>query len=370
MVVVVHRSAFATTVPPEKALAVVEALEKRIQVLRWKARGVQAWAANAKDLKSIVRTRPGFFYTQVVFDPVGRRYRIEMQQVGEWIKGAAPFYADRSEFAFDGEVYRGWHRGQPGKELPSAESGREGMGAVSKDRNDMPNREDVVGFCCTGTGLAYMPPYFYDGESPNQPFSRLLRKWIDEKRSVSIVEDEQGVWTITTPIKYAKRGGFRLRIRYDPTKGGVVTGAQWLFVDKDREIENGRLEVELQKVTDWLWVPRTSRWGATLDRQPPVAMGTYEAVEVNFPVDATTFALEFPKRVQVFDHISKSLYVTGTPTDEASAVRAYMQAFRLTGAVRRPNMAMYRRIAIVVFAVIAVAGAAVFLVRKKRRRLA
>ena len=363
-----HGATLGGTVELEKAISIVESLEKKFHVLRWKAHCVKAYLANAKDSASITTIKPGFQDSQVVFDPVGRRYHIEMQNVGEWIKGAAPSIGVVTGFSFDGEVYRSWKRSKPGSQLPTVDDSLPASGHISKDRKDLSIKEDLVGFSCIATGTGYMPPFFWDGgESPNQPLSRLLRKWLGEKRAVSIVENSDGVWSISTPITYAGEKGYLLRIGYDPSKGGVVTGVQWVFLGKGREVETTRLDIELQKVGDGLWAPKTIKRIACLDKPPHIVFASYHAVEVNPPIEPSTFQLAFPRGVEVTDHVKKTIYITGKVTDEPSAVRAYMVRFNLTGDVVPSTLSYTRRIVASVVSLIMVVCAILLYVLRKRR---
>jgi hypothetical protein len=178
----------------------------------------------------------------------------------------------------------------------------------------------------------------------------LLRKWLDEKRDVSIVENGNGAWTIATRVRYGGLDGCHLRIRYDPTKGGVVTGAQWVFVEKGHDYENARLDVELQKVADGIWVPKTAKWIHCLNRPPDMVVTSFEGIEVNPSVGTTTFQMDFPKGTRVSDHIRKMYYVTGTDVDQKRAVQAFMERYNITGDVPPPttSLSLGRAVALVV----------------------
>jgi hypothetical protein len=293
----------ATPIPPQKAIAMMESLEKKIQVLRWKAHCVEPTVASATDFTSVIKTEPTFWDYQVVLDPVGRRYHVEMQGVLKWFEGVVPYSGTACGYSFDGKVYRAWSRDRNGDQLPTGQEPTDGV--ISGNRKDIgwPNREsDLIQFDCIRSGIGCMPPYFWDGEVPPQPLSRLVRKWMEEKREVSIVEGKEGLWTITTPVKYPAPKGFTLHIRYDPTKGGVVTGANWVFLREAREVDNIRMEVELQKVADKLWAPRTVRWAFTLDKTPIVTTTSFKAVTINPSVEPNAFQLTFPEGARVTDY--------------------------------------------------------------------
>jgi hypothetical protein len=365
-----YRHALGATLPAQKALTVIESLEKKFQVIKWSAHCVETQLATASDTTSVIKTKPGFFDSQIVFDSVGRRYRIEMKQVSEWINGDAPWMGMVSGFSFDGEVYRGWERQKHGMELPS-EQDRPAFGDISKNRNEQPSREDLVDFGCTATGLGYMPPYFWDGgESPNQPLSRLLRKWLDERRDVSVVENGNGAWTIATRVRYGALDGCHLRIRYDPTKGGVVTGAQWVVVEKGHDYENARLDIELQKVADGIWVPKTARRISCLNRPPDMVVTSFEGIEVNPSVGTTTFQMEFPKGTRVSDHIRKMYYVAGTDVDQQLAIQAFMERYNITGNVPpfKMSLSLGRAVALVVSLVLVILMIAILAVHRWKRK--
>jgi hypothetical protein len=329
-------SAVGANIAPQKALSVIEALETKFQVMRWTAVYGVGELSDPADSNSIAKLRNSFQRTEVIYDPVGRRYRAEMQGVCPWLDGERPYIGSCQGFSFDGEVYRTWERQKAGTELPTVRDDP-GRGVISRDLSDHHLPEPLPQFAYLATGMGYMTPCFSDFDSPSQPLSRILHKWLDEGRDVTVVEDDEGAWTITTPTTYAGHEGYRLRIGYDPNKGGVITGGQWIYLGEEGEIENTRLDIELQELGGGVWVPKTVKRVSCLDRPALVKFVTYEDVQVNPPVDSTTFLSEFPRGVRVTDHIEGKTYVVTGVVDEQSAVRQFMQMHNVTGEAPPPD---------------------------------
>jgi len=299
------------TILPQEAIARIESLERNYRTLRWKAHSVEVELRSAADTKSVASQRKDFQDSQVLFDPMGRRYCMAIQAVNS-IDGRPPFLASVAGYSFDGEVYRGWQRSKLGDQLPAAEDDLPARGGIAKDRKNISQQEDPVTLACVATGLGHMPPYFWDGESPCQPLSALMRKWLEAKRDFSIVEDYRGVWTIRTTVTIAGNEGCRLQIRFDPERGGVVTGARWSFAAAGNcEIEHARLEVELQQVGDDVWMPKIVRRVLSFEMPPTMTLTTFEDVEVNPTAAADAFRVTFPKGVRVADHIRGTTFVAG-----------------------------------------------------------
>ncbi len=337
----VSHTTAGSLIPVEKAIATIESLEDRIKVICWKAHTVMtAKLANGYDSNSVTETKPVIYETQAMLDPAGRRYCVVIRQVSEWLQGAAPFIGTIYSYSFDGKTYRAWQRSRHGQQLPTDKDPAEGFIAQRRDEIGIPSREaDWIRWT---TGTDCMPPYFcggrWDDETPPCLLSQTLRKWVKEKRDISIAEDKNGVWTISTTVKIKLAGSdgskeYRnlLRLCYDPTKGGVVVGAVWLPLDENghtivrdgRQIEQQRMEIELQKVNDALWAPKTVKYVLPLDKSMNVV--AFDEVQVNVPVDRDTFRVKFPNGTQVNDEIRKMLYVIGKPTDEEAAGEAYMR---------------------------------------------
>jgi hypothetical protein len=299
------------TVPPQEAIARAESLEKNYRVLRWKAHSVEMELDNAADSRSVAKQRKDYQDTQIVFDPVERRYNMTIQGVSS-LGGQPPFVASIAGCSFDGEVYRDWRRTKLGGQLPAAEDDLPAQGGISKDRTVLSRLEDPVTLACVATGLGYMPPYVWDGESPCQPLSSLLRTWLAAKRDFSITEDYRGVWTIHATVNLAGNNGYRFQMRYDPKRGGVATGARWnLGAVAGSEIECARLEVELQQTTEETWMPKCIRRVLAFETPATMTQTTIDAVEVNPPTDADAFRVVFPKGARVTDHLQGKSFVAG-----------------------------------------------------------
>ena len=228
-----------------------------------------------------------------------------MSGTTEWDGGAAPFVSTLDQCSFDGETYRELRWSKPGTTLPNPESSI-GLAVVSRSKGHLsvvPGK-DLLEIMCFELGLTYMPPYFLavGTHYPVQPLSKLMRTWLDEGKGVAVTENETGEWTIDVKLDIGRCWGapdgsipHLFRIAYDPRKGGAVGGVRALAPDKNGnyECENVRVEIDLQEVGGEFWAPKTIKLVWRWDKLMTIT--TCEAVEINPPVSAGTFAWIFPK---------------------------------------------------------------------------
>ena len=301
-----ERSKRTGTISAKDAISVMKSLEAKIPVLQWKAKWNGARLKDGYDLKSIVEKNTTQTEVESVFDPVSGHFRCKAKGTYKWVDGLAPTGSSFEEYSFDGEQYRTWKRMKPGNQLPTAGEVR-ARGFVGKDLKDIWWRkdQDYIKTSCMMTGLAYMPPYFWDADKGVKTLSSLMQAWIEEGRDVSIVEDTKDKWTITVPgLVFGD-----MSVSYDLGKGGVVTEAKWVDTRRNRELVH--LFVELQKVDAKLWLPKSITRVARVDK----FMSRVDITDVKKvpKVGPKTFRATFPKGCCVTDYINKSRYVEGSP---------------------------------------------------------
>lgn len=298
---------------PKDAISVIESLESKFQALKWHARCQQAKLTTPDNTKNYEVIEPIDMRSEIIFDPIGERYLIKINSVNKWVQGADPFVSTVEAHSFDGEVYRQLDWEKPGKILPTPNDTR-GNGVICNDKGNLsPWGNDIVKKQSFALGTAYMPPYFssISADYPTQRLSRLIRTWLDEGKEVTILESNTKVWTINAkPFKLGPYDHL-LTITYDLTKGGVVTGVRLLAPDEKGEYlcENVRVEIELQQVNGHFWFPKVIKQVWPNDNS--MTFTSIENIEVNPPITAETFRVEFPKGVYITDYINKMHYVEG-----------------------------------------------------------
>jgi hypothetical protein len=329
---------------PQEAISVMKSRETEFRGLKWQAHCTQARRASDEvyDSGPPNMLEPLDYRAEVALDVIGGRYLVRADSTCKWIRGAAPFLSTVAVQSFDGELYRevSWSNHSLTLPVPGETPG---MGTISRAK-------EHLGFLTTpGTtaletqglplGLAYMPPFFWPvgTRCPPQRLSKIMRSWLDEGRDVAVVEDDTGTWSIivcadTLSGNIRKWGvepgtlGYNhlLQITYDPAKRGVVTGVKLLASDKRGEFtsEDVCIELDVREVTGGFWVPKTIKEVWPPDKLMTVT--SVEGVEVNPPVDAGTFRLEFPKSVHVTNYVEKMYYITGDALDREAAMQAFL----------------------------------------------
>lgn len=323
-VLALGRAAAGETIPPERAIAVMKSLEDRFRVLQWKAHFESAKLKGRDDLASITEKRLPEVDVEVVFDPVIGRYQCKATGTYEWLQGLAPTLSSIDVYSFDGEQHRHWKSESPGHDLLAAKAAP-AFGAISNDRADIRDR-DYMQSVCMMTGLAYMPPFFWNPGCPVQPLSSLLQTWIDAEWEVSIVENSKGRWSIAIPWEDGKRG--QIHITYDLEKGGIVTQARWVNVDG---IDASRVSVELEEILLDKWMPKSiKRVGNFI-----ADLVDLKDIQINPAVNAETFRCEFPNGCKVTDFIEKKTYIVGSTSDRQSQLRLFASEHNITGDAER-----------------------------------
>jgi hypothetical protein len=329
---------------PQEAISIMEPLEERFHVLKWRARWRNARLTNPEDTRSYEIIEPYDRLSEVTCDLLGGRYLVREGQSSEVTWGeegekvVTPVWITREE-SFDGETYRRMESHQP--VTPDTLAGDTSSafpwvypteGCIARDKDNL-FQPDMTHLDPCASGLEYMPPHCstewtaYDC----QRFSTLVQTWVAEGKDISIVEDAKGAWTLSVKlnIQATYRGEpfcpeFLFRFSYDAAKGGVVTGVRWIAPDEKGEftIENGRVEIDLQEVGGGFWAPKTIKHVNPWDKR--MTFISCEALEVNPPVTAETFRLDFPQGVYIDDYVNRLFYVTGTAVDRQSATREFM----------------------------------------------
>lgn len=328
---------------PQEAISVMEPLEERFHVLKWRAHRQQARLTSSDDTHCFEVIEPYDYRSEVTFDLLGGRYLVRVRH-GAPVKvtyddepeGAASSVWVTKEESFDGNVYRRMESYKPATPKTPADNTTPAVqwvppaeGCITKDTDNLFQPGQTL---LSLYALEDMPPYYRAlwGSYPPQRFSTLLRTWLAEGKDITVVEDSTGMWTISVKVnmQFTTKEGpvcfeFLFRFSYDTTRGGVVTGVRLSAPDERGEftIENGRVEIDLQEVRGGFWMPETIKDVYPWDKRMTVT--SYDAVEVNPPVKADVFRLEFPKGVYVDDYVNKLFYVEGGATDQQSASRDF-----------------------------------------------
>lgn len=351
-------------VPTTKAISVMESLEKKIVVVKWNVHCVRTTLRSAHDTSALDLNVEYDKHAEVTYDPVAGRYKVKQEGVQRWVNGAAPLISGTTAFAFDGEIHQRYEHEKGGKTAPTYEE-NPGFATISRDVNDVAQKTSVLSVGPLALGLAYMPPHCWipGTDFRLQPLSRQLREWVDEGWNVAIEEDGGGVWTIRVVKRKPSEFDDLVRIRYDPTKGGVVADLKRLTYDE--KIEHERVEIELQESKHGIWLPQVMKYVNPLNKW--LVTTRCEAVDINFPITADTFRLEFPKGTRVDDEVQKMYYVVGRATDNQSKIREFMRMHRLTGEPPvRPQPRPGRSVAIAMLLTLIVAFVVVVAVRCQR----
>lgn len=313
-----------TSLPPkpakalevEKALALIEANERRYQAEQWTIEFRQGKLIDIDDMKTIT-FGPVVHKGRVILDPVSGRYRSDLESVMRWVNGAADHIAQRQSWSYNGRELRDVAFVKPGKKLPSNPpklDEDQGHGRIFREGDQ---KSEFPAFQVP-TGIGEMPPNFRGGK-----LSAMIREGLKlgPKRPVAVVEAE-GVWKVTTP---EPDGDSTILIDYDPGKG-VVLQAVWKNGNPERAWS--RYVVELQKVGNDYWVPKTIHVVNLIDKL--VDRFVYSDVRINEKLDGTAFTLEFPPRVKVIDYVRKASYVVGAGTaDDRESIRRFITQHNL-----------------------------------------
>jgi hypothetical protein len=318
---------------PQQAISIMESLEKDFRVLKWRARCRSARLTNPGDTRAFEVIEPYDCRSEATFDPIGGRYSYRQCCTSELYGGDDPFLSTISHGSFDGEFCRELLWSEPGITLPDPQTSW-GSATVSRPASLRDAWDTGLKIGAFELGLAYMPPYFHESftDYPIQPFSAVVRTWVDEGKEVSIAEEDTGEWIVC--VKLNVGGGcsaedpHMFRIAYDPTRRGAVIGSRVIAREPTGEYHRDicRSEIDLLEAAGGFWVPNTIK-GMCADEQmnlTSMTITSLEAVEVNPSVTAETFRLDFPKGVHVHDAVNKVSYVEGEPIDHESAQRIFL----------------------------------------------
>jgi hypothetical protein len=155
-----------------------------------------------------------------------------------------------------------------------------------------------------------------------------MQTWLDEGKDVVVAEDIEGAWIIGATLRVGGNNGTSrglscrdhfFQVSYDTRKGGVVTGVRLLAPDDAGKLtrEAARVEIDLQKVENEFWMPKTIKEVWPGDKLMTVT--SCEDVEANPLIGDEAFRCEFPDGVRVEDHIRELYYETGKPLDQHAA---------------------------------------------------
>ncbi|HEX3315595.1 MAG TPA: hypothetical protein VHR72_11920 [Gemmataceae bacterium] len=297
----------------ERAVSTMEASEKRFDRIQFHVNGRHGKLNDLNDPSSLIPS-PEFEEGRVIFELHGGRYRVDLNSVGRWTAGAAPFAAQKVSLAFDGKNYESFSTQKAGTQLPN-EDDWPGKAARGKgdgtDRQLNPNKVNC--------GLRFFRPFF--------PLSKSLRENRAKADLVEISENKEGNWEIKAtyppatdyvgdPSKDPSRGF--LTIVYSPVKEAVLSAA---YANGSPPEVYQRIVCELQKAKG-SWVPDTYRSFNTIDKTAQEIR--YSKVQINQPVDDGEFRFDIPQKARVTDHLEKKVYQQGdAAVDEAKAARDY-----------------------------------------------
>jgi len=317
--------------PIEQALPILEALENRIQSVRWDVEVAKANLINPEDPKSVKDWTDYSTKGSVLFDPQLQRHRAEFESITKWTNGAAHNAGTRKAMAFDGDVYRRWHQLERSKQLPSDDAHRRGSISKSETERGMADGQFMQVWGPGPLGIAYMPPYFWTEFTPAEPVSKLLRRQTESGKPTTIDVQNDDTWIIHTIVPYRSGRLCSVSIMYDPSKG-LVTGAEWRNAEPADSVVWKKLEITLREVQKGFWVPTEAREIYKTLTPATLTRITYSNVEVNPPVTAASFRIEFPPGTELRDFINNKQYTVGYPDkDQAKAVRSFMDRNAITG---------------------------------------
>jgi len=270
---------------------------------------------------------------EVKSDTSALRYHVLLKTSGKFINtdisgnSKVEYIGQIAEYAYDGHLFRHWHRYGKSNAIPDRDSAN--AGAVGEINTADAERLSGAGFLGTyGRPIAvhHMPPYFTLGrQSKPLRLSSQLNFNISEKKRCVITESDNGNWLISA---YGRTGSDNFEdwwdITYDPERGIIkharrYNAASEISQERDFELEE---IAYTHKEHDGIWVP--SSIASLIPGQLELYLWEISRIRVNQRLSDREFIIDFPPGVRVVDYVGKLLYDTGQSLpNEQAAVKSF-----------------------------------------------
>jgi hypothetical protein len=305
-------------VPAEEALAIIERLEQNWERVSFRCESLDGTLANIAEPASLV-PGPTFVRSTVTVEPLAQRARVDLTGVFRWLHGVNPYLAMKASYGFGETFYRQWEVQRGGFDIPTA--GARGIGEIGPE--DEKRFLDLKSM----SGIGLFPPFLQQ-----ERLSQVLRRVLQHGQRLEIRRAPDGTWEIDT-IEFGLdeadwNEDYRLHIDYDPSIGGVVTGAAWSGRSPNQPGFKvwKRLHVELVELGDGLKAPHVLHYVNLLDRSAKRV--TFLDIRRNVEIDPAIYRIQFPLNIHVTDHIHDKMYVVGSGLEnDRKAVQAFMERY-------------------------------------------
>lgn len=309
------------TIPNAEALRIIESLEKNWERTSFRCEITRGKLTQLDDLGSLVRD-PTMVRAVVTVEPFDERARVDLTGVFPWLNGVSSHLATNASYGYGEALYRQWSIQQGGVDIPPI--GARGVGEIGPE--DQSRFAELKSMC----GLSMFPPFLQQ-----ERLSAGLRKVMERGKRLEVTKQPDGRWQIDT-FEFDLDEPFwnedhRVLIEYDPTCGGVITGAVWSGPDAK---ESGawkpwkRLHVELADLGDGTKAPRAATTVNLLDRSARRLV--FSDIKRNVPIDPAIYRIDFPHNIHVTDHVHNKMYVVGAGLEnDQRAVQAFMERYQL-----------------------------------------
>ena len=220
------------------------------------------------------------------------------------------------------------------------------MGVITKDLDDaVLNRQFVEsGFGRIGL-MSGFPTIFRLTIGDFLPFTFTLSGFLKENRtnvvSSNMLESGEIVIMLSFRWKAEKNRWLALttEVQFDPASC-VVTKQRVYYTNFDSVREFSETMPSFVTYNGKKALDRIIFRHTISDRIIDEVEIQFENFEINPPVDASVFQLEFPEGVHVEDYVDKKYYKVDDPMDEEKAVYEFMQRHGFTGNITLPKRQM------------------------------
>jgi len=363
----------AESINVDRLIEIVQNSEKGVDVVKWRCK------TNFYDIRDGQKKRaPYSVTTDAVFDFRKRLYRIIQTGTVPAVdsQGKESIMPFTKAFSFDGSIYRGWHRDESPRDHMD-------MGVITKDLNDCVLNRQFVESEYSAIGLSSGFPTIFRaevGDRDRDPFTFTLSGFLKEYRTNIVSSNilESGEILIVLSFKWAVENNrwlsLTVEIQFDPSSS-VVTKQRVYYTNTNPVIERTTILPNFvvnngRKIPNSILCHDVIRYSDVISNQIVHEHEIqFESLEINPPVDAHTFQIEFPDGVYVDDYVEKKYYQAGDPVDEDKAVYDFMQIHGLTSDVQVPRQRINILNYIMVRISILMIAFAVYRIIQSRRRL-
>jgi|GEM_PF-2787074 len=327
----------AKMVPVEKALGILEALERRYRTARFTAKSEPVVIENPSEpFRARAKSPDHYQYEEVAVDYERQLYVIHCRGFTPSRSPEDKRPIERCGFiAFDGKEHRALRCMDPRTAV--AERGPpvstwSQLGCISHNWEP--------GSWLDDTAFSFPPNQVSTTSVKGKPLSQWIRDKRDTGELVGIEESAPGIWTIRWKDTYTPSSGRTYErivvTTCDVNRGGLVL--EQVDYLEDGRLWGPRIVYTLEQQGEF-WFPKIMvRFSAPQLKGPVIgSRREYSNVRINEPIPDEVFRPEFPKGTRVRDYIRKVSYIVGEPFDEAQAIRRFMQEHGLAAPPETPK---------------------------------